>query len=450
MQESQDHSNSPTDRSKRPRLEEEVDADYEHHGEEDRHPKRQAVPNPETKAPHFAGEEKKDSQQRRNKKWTEGDPSESDDEVQIVVAGQTREYGGGSDTDSTSKDKGRGSSSNVLNLNNGEVNVSIRSLVGTKDAGVIIGRAGKNVNEIREYSSARVTISDNIPNAYERILTVHGPVEAVAKAYSMVGEKILAEIPIDEQGKRETTLAIRLLVPDSRMGNLIGRSGSIIKSIQEESGARMNASEESLPMSTERAMTISGTPASIHIAVGRIADILAEHSDRNNANHIPFIPIANNPSMPSSMGRSGYSGRGGNGNGAGSGGNAGPGPSNGGGAGAYGMMPGMPGMPMASPFFYQGGNYATGAQDYGNMPMNNNQSQQIFIPNEMVGCIIGKGGSKINEIRQISGSHIKIMDPIDDTNERLVTVTGTHESNQMALYLLYSRLESEKARLGMM
>jgi heterogeneous nuclear rnp K-like protein len=33
-------------------------------------------------------------------------------------------------------------------------------------------------------------------------------------------------------------------------------------------------------------------------------------------------------------------------------------------------------------------------------------TQQIFIPNDMVGAIIGKGGAKINEIRQMSGSHM--------------------------------------------
>lgn len=205
----------------------------------------------------------------------------------------------------------------------------------------------------------------------------------------------------------------------------------------------MNASEESLPMSTERALTITGTPKAIQIAVGRVAEILVEHSERSSTNYIPFAPMAVNPSLPP-MNRSGYPVHGGGANAGGAGPNSVP--------GAYGMMPGAPGMPMGSSFFYQGAgaNYGGGSSDYGNMNMNNNQSQQIFIPNEMVGCIIGKGGSKINEIRQISGSHIKIMDPMNDTNERLVTITGTHESNQMALYLLYSRLESEKSRLGMM
>jgi poly(rC)-binding protein 2/3/4 len=67
-------------------------------------------------------------------------------------------------------------------------------------------------------------------------------------------------------------------------------------------------------------------------------------------------------------------------------------------------------------------------------------TQQIYIPNDMVGAIIGKGGAKINEIRHLSGSVIKINEPQESSNERLVTITGTAECNQMALYMLYSRL----------
>lgn len=140
------YNDPPIDRSKRPRLEDEVDLGYEHHGKEDRHPKRQAVPDPETKAPHFAGDEKK----------------------------RQRTVSIRSDVDQPYSD-----ASNILK--NNDVSLSLRALVGTKDAGLIIGRGGKNVNEIREHSSARVTISDNIAGAHERILTVLGPVEAVAK-----------------------------------------------------------------------------------------------------------------------------------------------------------------------------------------------------------------------------------------------------------------------------
>ena len=88
----------------------------------------------------------------------------------------------------------------------------------------------------------------------------------------------------------------------------------------------------------------------------------------------------------------------------------------------------------------QGGHAGPPAQPMGGMIPGQPLTQQIFIPNDMVGAIIGKGGAKINEIRQLSGSVIKINEPQDNSNERLVTITGTQDCNQMALYMLYSRL----------
>jgi len=96
--------------------------------------------------------------------------------------------------------------------------------------------------------------------------------------------------------------------------------------------------------------------------------------------------------------------------------------------GPYGQVPQQPG-PHGQPVQPMGG--ALPGQ-----PL----TQQIFIPNDMVGAIIGKGGAKINEIRHLSGSVIKINEPQDNSNERLVTITGTQECNQMALYMLYSHL----------
>jgi heterogeneous nuclear rnp K-like protein 2 len=77
-------------------------------------------------------------------------------------------------------------------------------------------------------------------------------------------------------------------------------------------------------------------------------------------------------------------------------------------------------------------------------------TQQIYIPNELVGCIIGKGGNKINEIRHMSASQIKIMEPgaagvgmngvpvpAGGEGERLVVITGQRPNIQMAVQLLY-------------
>jgi predicted RNA-binding protein YlqC (UPF0109 family) len=176
MSDNENNGGSPIDRSKRPRFEdEEWDSDYERDGHEDRHPKRLAVPDPETKAPHFipSAEETNNNNKEhaseksnsRRKKWEE---QESEDELddkprhEMTVKTEPSEQQQPQENEQT------------------EI-IPIRSLVGTKDAGVIIGRGGKNVSDIRELSSARVTISEIVPGAYERILTVSGPVHAVAK-----------------------------------------------------------------------------------------------------------------------------------------------------------------------------------------------------------------------------------------------------------------------------
>lgn len=68
------------------------------------------------------------------------------------------------------------------------------------------------------------------------------------------------------------------------------------------------------------------------------------------------------------------------------------------------------------------------------------RTSHVFIPNDMIEAIIGKGGVNIDEIRQISGSVIKIDESQANSNARLVTITGTLEGNQLALYMFHSRL----------
>ncbi|KAF9297916.1 hypothetical protein BGZ74_009598 [Mortierella antarctica] len=307
---------------------------------------------------------------------------------------------------------------------------AIRSIVSTKDAGVIIGKSGKNVSEIREMSGAKVTISEMIPGAFERVLTVSGPLDTVAKAYSLVAQKIIAEhIEPDAAPETEST-AIRLLVPHHRMGSVIGKGGAKIKEIQEASGARLVASEEILPGSTERTITVTGVPDAIHIAVYHVGVVLQEHSERDRTiNVIPYKPMARGafPGGPTGGSHGGYSSHN---------------------QSHHHHQPygGYGGYPPQGPMMPYGQDFMPPSGSSGGP---GTQAQQIFIPNDLVGSVIGKGGSKINEIRQMSGSHIKISEPPahgSTSNERLVTITGTLESNQMALYLLYQRLESEKAR----
>lgn len=94
--------------------------------------------------------------------------------------------------------------------------------------------------------------------------------------------------------------------------------------------------------------------------------------------------------------------------------------------------------------------YPAGGPSHSHNPPQQLQTQQIYIPNDLVGCIIGKGGAKINEIRHMSASNIKIMEPgavgvgvngapapAGSEGERLVVITGQPANIQMAVQLLY-------------
>ena len=59
--------------------------------------------------------------------------------------------------------------------------LTLRAIVSSREAGVIIGKAGKNVAELREQTGVKAGVSKVIPGVHERVLTVTGSVEGVAK-----------------------------------------------------------------------------------------------------------------------------------------------------------------------------------------------------------------------------------------------------------------------------
>ena len=71
------------------------------------------------------------------------------------------------------------------------------------------------------------------------------------QAFGLIVRRINDE-PFDKAsvpGSRAVT--IKFMIPNSRMGSVIGKGGTKIKEIQDASGARLNASEGMLPGSTE-------------------------------------------------------------------------------------------------------------------------------------------------------------------------------------------------------
>jgi len=292
--------------------------------------------------------------------------------------------------------------------------------VSTKDAGVIIGKAGKNVAELREQTGVKAGVSKVIQGVHERVLTVTGPVESVAKAYMLIISQLVASNPSSpiNASPSSSHTTMRLLISHNLMGTIIGRNGLKIKAIQDGSGARMIASKEMLPQSTERIVDVQGSPEAIGLAIEEIGKCLLEDWERGMGT------VLYHPGTAEERGNSRRSTNG---------------PSSSSSYSNSRRSNGDATRRATSPSSQQA---SVAAQ-----PAANLRTQNISIPSDMVGCIIGRSGTKITEIRRLSGSKISIAKaPHDETGERMFTIVGTPEANEKALFLLYNQLESEKER----
>ncbi|KAB0396494.1 hypothetical protein E2I00_013444, partial [Balaenoptera physalus] len=66
---------------------------------------------------------------------------------------------------------------------------------------------------------------------------------------------------------------------------------------------------------------------------------------------------------------------------------------------------------------------------------------QVTIPKDFAGSIIGKRGQRIKQTRHESGASIKIDEPLEGSEDRIITVTGTQDQIQNAQYLLQNSVK---------
>lgn len=73
--------------------------------------------------------------------------------------------------------------------------ITLRAVISSKEAGVVIGKAGQNVADLREKTGVRAGVSKVVQGVHDRILTVSGPLDAVASAYGLVADGLLKGAP---------------------------------------------------------------------------------------------------------------------------------------------------------------------------------------------------------------------------------------------------------------
>ncbi|XP_049893648.1 poly(rC)-binding protein 4 [Epinephelus moara] len=328
------------------------------------------------------------------------------------------------------------------------VTLTLRLLMHGKEVGSIIGKKGETVKRIREESSARINISEG--SCPERIITITGQTDCVFRAFTMITFKLeedLSALVANGTVTSKPPVTLRLVIPASQCGSLIGKGGSKIKEIRETTGAQVQVAGDLLPNSTEREVTISGSQDAIIQCVKLICTVILESPPKGAT--IPYRPSPT-PGTVLLAGNQVFE------------------------ASDFGSHPlfsvaqggvdlqqtyavqshyGIPHSELAklhqlsmqqqglAPISQSATQVLPGGMDTNSQTT----SQELLIPNDLIGSIIGRQGTKINEIRQVSGAQIKIGSQIDSTSDRHVTITGTPIAINLAQYLITSCLETAKS-----
>jgi len=256
-------------------------------------------------------------------------------------------------------------------------------LLRNRDAGMIIGKGGGNINTIRRDTGAAVNIQKQIPNSFERVADVSGTVEQVFQAVQLISTSISADNP-----------SIVLLAEARNLGPVIGKGGATISQIRNNTQANIHIGNECIGRSTQKEIRITGEYGAVQEAIKSVITYLAEG---RSPVRMPYVPH-------------------------GGGGNFGPPVQYGGGPGGQRFNP-------RGDFRQQQGGQAA---SFGPLT-----EMVIMVPNDIIGKIIGRGGSSINQIRSQTGATI-IVAPKEDgcEGDRKITITGERHSRNMACTMI--------------
>lgn len=299
-------------------------------------------------------------------------------------------------------------------------------MIASKLAGGIIGKAGGNIQKLRNDNNARVQIADS-RGSPDRVLTINSDLEAC----SNVLKALFTHLEIDSNNEFD----LRFLIHQSLAGCVIGKSGATIMELRNQFGCSVKVFPDNLPFSSDRILQVIGTEDQCIKAFlqifgkllkdtqtrGQVLNYNADNYDPNYANRYggyigasKVHPRGNRSRFNARNDRYSRDDR------------ARPSsyvsPWNQPAHTAYSQIPPETRAPAS---------YA----HYGSDPR---VTSQVSIKNDMVGALIGRRGETINSIRVSSKATIQIDDPKGgpDHTDRIITITGTPDQIRTAQFLL--------------
>lgn len=304
----------------------------------------------------------------------------------------------------------------------------IKFLISNLNAGCIIGRGGSTITEFQSLSGARIQLSRSnefFPGTSDRIIMISGVIDEVLHATELILEKLANEA--EESSDAEILSRVRLVVPNSSCGGIIGKGGSTIKSLIEHShaGIKISPQENNFMGLNDRLVVITGSLEECMHAIDLIVSKLSEDThysmyavsaypysgfNLSGLHGMPFgytIPCNTANHMPNSVGGKYLNSK--------------------------GLISHVVSRRSPPPKASEGQGI----------------SVTIGVADEHIGAVVGRGGRNIQEIIQASGARIKISDRSDfmpGTSNRKVTISGSREAIRVAEDMITSRVSSVSER----
>jgi len=314
----------------------------------------------------------------------------------------------------SSSDSVQGPQTKRFSMENGTMSEQIT--VPDKMVGMIIGRGGEQITRLQQESGCKIQMAPDSGGQAVRMCTLTGKPESIAQAKALIDGVVANNGNMMggggggggsgagvtgggvgggnmNQGGGQPGL-FELMVPGHKVGLVIGKGGETIKTLQEQTGAKIIIIQENSDHADQKPLRITGPPAAVQMAQARIMELLNQ-LDQRHANG--FAGRGRGGGAPSMRGspRGGFAGR--------------------------GRGRGMSGWP--------GGNDGSETVDY------------IVVTSDKVGLVIGKGGETIKSINQASGAHCEIdkRAPTDATEKNFV-IRGTAESVEKAKQMVLEKI----------
>ncbi|EDS33652.1 nova [Culex quinquefasciatus] len=187
-------------------------------------------------------------------------------------------------------------------------NYHFKTLVPSVAAGAIIGKGGETIASLQKDAGARVKMSkahDFYPGTSERVCLISGTVDGILTVLDFIIDKIRekpdmtkALTEADAKQAAERDKQVKVLVPNSTAGMIIGKAGAFIKQIKEDSGSYVQISQKPKELTLqERCITIIGEKENNKIACKMILSKIVEDPSSGSCLNVSYAdingPVAN-------------------------------------------------------------------------------------------------------------------------------------------------------------